>query len=121
MPIVTRNQRALAWALGIMALLAATAVTRHHLEMLDHSPGGEFLTWRHAILQEAPHYVFWALAIPIVFLFADRVARRRWPWPQLLLAHVTFALSVVAARHRRAIALVRDEGRGDGSPLDLPD
>ncbi len=95
MPIVTRNQRALAWAFGIVALLAAMAVTRHHLQMMDHSPGGEYLTWRHAFFQEAPHYVFWALAIPIVFLFVDPVARRRWGWPRMLLAHVAFALAVV--------------------------
>src|SRR6266540_3799704 len=92
---LTRNQRALAWALGIMALLAAVAVTRHHLEMIDHSPGGHYLTWRHAIHQEAPDYVFWALAIPIVYLVVDRVARRRWGWPRTLLAHAMFALAVV--------------------------
>ena len=89
------NRRALAWALGIMALLAGVAVTRHHLEMLDHSPGGHYLTWRHAIFQQAPDYVFWALAIPLVYLFVDRVARRRWGWPRTLLAHVGFALVVV--------------------------
>jgi len=94
-PTVTRNQRALAWALGIVALLAAVAVTRHHLQMLDHSPGGEYLTWRHAFFQEAPDYVFWALAIPVVFLFVDRVARLHWAWPRILLAHVAFALSMV--------------------------
>ena len=92
---LARNRRALAWALGIMALLAAVAVTRHHLEMIDHSPGGHYLTWRHAIHQEAPDYVFWALAIPIVYLFVDRVARRQWGWPRTVLAHAMFALAMV--------------------------
>ncbi len=94
---LTRNQRALAWALGIMALLAAVAVTRHHLEMMDHSPGGHYLTWGHAISQQAPDYVLWALAIPLVYLFVDRVARRRWGWPWTVLAHAAFALVVVLA------------------------
>jgi sensor histidine kinase YesM len=91
----TRNRRALAWALAIMALLGAVAVTRHHVDMMDHSPGGHYLTWGHAIFQEAPDYVFWALAIPVVFLFVDRVARRRWRWPRTVLAHAAFALVVV--------------------------
>jgi len=94
---LTRNQRALAWALGIMALLAAVAVTRHHLEMMDHSPGGHYLTWGHAISQQAPDYILWALAIPLVYLFVDRVARRRWGWPRTVLAHAAFALVVVLA------------------------
>src|SRR6266850_1389486 len=99
MPTVTltRNQRALAWALGIMALLAAVAVTRHHLEMMDHSPGGHYLTWGHAISQQAPDYILWALTIPLVYLFVDRVARRRWVWPRTVLAHAAFALVVALA------------------------
>src|SRR5258706_13188256 len=93
MPTVTltRNQRALAWALGIMALLAAVAVTRHHIEMMDHSPGGHYLTWGHAISQQAPDYILWALTIPLVYLFVDRVARRRWGWRRTWLAHPPFA------------------------------
>jgi len=99
MPTVTltRNQRALAWALGIMALLAAVAVTRHHLEMMDHSPGGHYLTWGHAISQQAPDYILWALTIPLVYLFVDRVARRRWGWPRTVLTHAAFALVVALA------------------------
>lgn len=63
--------------------------------MIDHSPGGHYLTWGHAIHQEAPDYVFWALAIPLVYRFVDRVARRRWGWPRTLLAHAMFALAMV--------------------------
>lgn len=79
-----------------MALLAATAVTRHHLQMIEHYPSGhDYLTWGHAIFQEAPHYVFWGLAIPFIYLFVDRVARRRWSLARTLLAHGAFALGVV--------------------------
>jgi hypothetical protein len=78
-----------------MALLAGVAVTRHHFEMMDHSPGGHYLTWRHAIYQAAPDYIFWALAIPVLYVFVDWVARRRWGWPRTVLAHAVFALAVV--------------------------
>jgi signal transduction histidine kinase len=96
MPDHRRNWRALAVALGIMGLIAAMAVTRHHLQMVEHYPTGhEYLTWGHAMFQEAPHYVFWALAIPLIFVFADRVARRRWSVSRTVLAHAMFALVVV--------------------------
>jgi anti-sigma regulatory factor (Ser/Thr protein kinase) len=85
------NVRALAWALGIMALLGGMATTRHHLQMMDGHLGGDYATWQHAMAQELPHWIFWALAIPIVYLFVDRVARRRWGKAQAVAAHVAFA------------------------------
>lgn len=94
-PERTRNRRALAWALGIMALLGAMATTRHHLQMIETSPGGHFLTWGHALYQEAPHYAFWALVIPLVYLFVAGVARRRSGWPRAVLAHAAFALGAI--------------------------
>ncbi|HWC74179.1 MAG TPA: histidine kinase [Gemmatimonadales bacterium] len=87
----SRNWRALAWALGIMALLGAVATTRHHMQMIESSLHGDFLTWRHALYQEAPHWVFWALAIPLVYLVVDRLARHHWSWPATVFAHVAFA------------------------------
>src|SRR5690349_10973521 len=86
-----RNWRALACAFGVMGLLAAMAITRHHMQMMDSSLGGEYLTWRHAVLQELPHWLFWAVAIPVVYLFVAHVARRRWSWPRAVLAHIAFA------------------------------
>ncbi len=90
-----RTWRALAGAMGIIALFGAMATARHHAEMLQNSPGGEYLTWRHALLQEAPAYLFWALAIPIVYLFVAWLARRGWSWPVMLLAHAGFATLVL--------------------------
>lgn len=78
-----------------MALLAAMATTGHHFQMLEHEQEAHYLTWRHAILQEAPHFVFWALAIPIVYLFVDRMARRSPSWPVTVLAHAAVAVVVV--------------------------
>src|SRR5580765_631656 len=85
------NVRALAWALGIMALLGGMATTRHHLQMMDGHLGGAYATWQHAMSQELPHWIFWALAIPIVYLFVDRVARQRGGRLQVVAAHVAFA------------------------------
>jgi len=86
-----RNWRALALAMGIMLLLAAVASTRHHLLMMAGSMDPEHLTWWHAISLEAPFWITWALAIPVVFLFVDFVARRGWSWSWALLAHGAFA------------------------------
>jgi two-component system LytT family sensor kinase len=86
----TRNWQALACALGLMALLGAIAVTRHHMQMLDSSMDVYHLTWRHAFSQEAAPWVFWSLAIPFVYLFVRALAQRHWSWPRMLLAHVAF-------------------------------
>lgn len=75
-----------------MALLGAVAITRHHIQMMDGSRSGPYLTWGHAFYQESGHWLFWALVIPIAYLFVARVARAGWGWPQTLLAHVAFAL-----------------------------
>lgn len=88
----SRNWRALAWALGIMSLLGAMAITRHHLQMIDGSMSHEYLTWRHAFMQEAPQWIFWALAIPFVYLFVRALAQRHWGWPRVLAAHAGFLL-----------------------------
>jgi anti-sigma regulatory factor (Ser/Thr protein kinase) len=98
-----------------MALLGAMATTRHHLEMVDHSPGGEYLTWRHALRQEASHWIFWALALPVVYLFVARVARRRWTWPRTLGAHVAFASGVLLlATAFQAVWFSKDFGAAFG-------
>ena len=91
----SRNWRALAWAVGVMALLGAVATTRHHLQMMGASLGGDYLTVRHALGQEMPHWVFWALMIAIVYLFVDRVARRGWTWAPTVLVHFAFAAVAV--------------------------
>src|ERR1043166_731892 len=91
-----RNRRALAWAMGIMLLLAAIASTRHHLQMLSGSMDPEHLTWWHAISMEAPFWITWALAIPIVYLFVDLVAGRGWGWGPTLLAHGLFAAGALS-------------------------
>ena len=75
-----RNVRALAWGVGVMVLLTAMAMTRHHFQMMSGSMGGEYLTWRHAFVQEAPHWIFWALALPVIYLFVERIAQRGWSW-----------------------------------------
>src|SRR5882762_3879451 len=90
-----RNRRALAWALGIMALLGAMATTRHHFEMMDSSMGGEYLTWRHAFSQEGPRWIVWALAIPLIYAFVDGVARRGWNRAPAVFAHLAFATLVI--------------------------
>jgi signal transduction histidine kinase len=87
----SRNWRALAWAWGIMGLIAAMATTRHHLQMLEGSHRPDYYTWGHAVFQEASHWLFWALAIPFVYLFTRQLVRRHWSWPLTLLAHVAFA------------------------------
>src|SRR2546423_14371634 len=92
----SRNWRALAWAMGIMLLLGAMATTRHHFKMLDGSLGGEYRTWLHAFRQEGPHWIIWALAIPVISFFVARLARRHWSWPGMLLAHVAFASLAIA-------------------------
>ncbi len=89
------NLRALAWALGVMALLTAMAMTRHHFQMMSGSMDDEHLTWRHAFAQEAPHWIFWALALPVVYLFVDRVARRGWSWGPTVFAHLAFAAVMI--------------------------
>jgi two-component system LytT family sensor kinase len=91
----SRNWRALGWAVGLMVLLGAMATTRHHLEMVEHSPGGQYLTWGHAIRQEGAHWLFWALAIPGVYLFVKRLALYHWNWPRAVLAHAAFATMVL--------------------------
>jgi len=85
-----RNWRALACAVGVMGLLAAVTITGHHMQMMHASPGGEYLTWRHAVYQELPHWLFWAAAIPVVYLFVAWLARRRWSLPATSLAHFAF-------------------------------
>jgi hypothetical protein len=90
-----RNRRALAWAIGIMLLFGAMATTRHHFEMMDGSMGGEYLTWRHAFGMEAPRWILWALAIPLIYTFVDRVARRGWSWAPAVFAHLAFAVLVI--------------------------
>jgi hypothetical protein len=92
----SRNLRALAWALGIMALLGAMATTRHHVQMIGGEMHGEYLTWRHAMSQELPHWFSWALTIPLVYIFVDQLARRRWGWPQVVAAHFGFAAVIFA-------------------------
>src|SRR2546423_15715988 len=89
------NLRALAWAAGIMALLAAMAMTRHHFQMMSGSMGGEYLTWRHAFAQEAPHWIFWALVLPVVYLFVDRVAPRGWSWGSTGVVHLAVAAGMI--------------------------
>lgn len=79
-----------------MALIAAMATTRHHYQMVDSSLHGDFLTWRHAMSQEVPHWLFWALAIPFVYLLVDQLARRRRGWVPAVLAHVAFATATIA-------------------------
>ena len=91
-----QNRRALACAVGGMALLGAVATTRHHFQMMNGAMGGEYLTWRHAVIQEAPYWIFWGLAIPFVYLVVDRVARRGWSLAPTLLAHVAFAALAIA-------------------------
>ena len=78
-----------------MGLLAAMAMTRHHFQMINGSMDDEHLTWRHAFVQEAPHWIFWALALPVVYLFVDRVARRGWTWAPAVLAHLAFACVMI--------------------------
>lgn len=90
-PDRSANLRALAWGVGIMALLTAMAMTRHHLQMMNGSMDHEHLTWWHAFQQEAPHWIFWALALPVVYLFVDRVMQRGWSWPPIVFAHLAFA------------------------------
>ena len=87
----SRNLRALAWALGIIAALGAMSVTRHHIAMMNGHLGGDYLTWGHAFRQEGPVWIFWGLAVPVVFLFVAWVARQHWSWPATLGAHVVFA------------------------------
>ena len=97
-----RNWRALACGVGVMGLLAAVTVTGHHMQMMHASLGGEYLTWRHAFFQEAPHWIVWALTIPVVYVFVDRVARRGWGWGPTVLAHLAFAavaMVVATAAH----------------------
>jgi two-component system, LytTR family, sensor kinase len=91
----SRNWRALACALGVMALLGAVAITRHHIQMMDGTRSGPYLTWGHAFYQESGHWLFWALVIPIAYLFVARVARAGWGWPQTLLAHLAFAIVAI--------------------------
>ena len=79
-----------------MLLLAAIASTRHHLQMLSGSMDPEHLTWWHAISMEAPFWITWALAIPIVYLFVDLVAGRGWGWGPTLLAHGLFAAGALS-------------------------
>ncbi len=78
-----------------MVLLGAMATTRHHFEMMDSAMGGEYLTWRHAFSQEAPRWILWALVIPLIYAFVDRVARRGWTWAPAVFAHLTFAALVI--------------------------
>ncbi len=80
-----------------MALLGAVAATRHHLQMASGSLGGEYLTWRHAVLQEAPYWIFWALAIPIIYVVVVGLARRGWKRTPTISAHLTFAALAIAA------------------------
>ncbi len=75
-----------------MALLGAIAITRHHMQMMDHSMNDYHLTWRHAFLEEAAPWIFWSLAIPFVYLFVRALAQRHWGWPRVLLAHVAFLM-----------------------------
>jgi len=91
-----RNWRALAWALGIIALFGATAITRHHFQMMEQMERPDYLTWGHAFYQEAPHWLFWAVALPFIYLFVQWVARRHWSWPPTVLAHLGFALVMIA-------------------------
>lgn len=90
-----RNGRALAWALGIIALLGAVAITRHHFQMMDQMERPDYLTWGHAFYQEAPHWLFWAIALPFVYLFVAWVARQHLGWPLTILAHVVFGALVI--------------------------
>jgi len=78
-----------------MALLGAVAITRHHIQMTDGTRSGPYLTWGHAFYQESGHWLFWALVIPIAYLFVARVARAGWGWPQTLLAHIAFAILAI--------------------------
>ena len=87
---MTRNWRALAWALGTMALFAAMAITRHHFQMMEQREQPSYLTWGHAFYQEAPHWVFWAAAIPVVYFVVAWIARRHLGWPRTVLAHLAF-------------------------------
>lgn len=95
-----------------MALLGAMAVTRHHFQMIDGSMHGEYLTWRHAFMQEAPQWIFWALAIPFVYLFVRALARRHWSWPRVLAAHVAF-LTLAMALDSAFRAVWYDKGFGE--------
>ncbi|HKA58668.1 MAG TPA: histidine kinase [Gemmatimonadales bacterium] len=91
-----RNWRALAWALGVIAFVSAMATTRHHFEMIDHSAGGAYLTWGHAFEQEGAHWLFWAVAIPVVYLFVKWLVQRHWRWGWAVLAHLAFAIVTLA-------------------------
>jgi len=87
-----------------MALIAAIATTRHHYQMMDSSLHGDFLTWRHAMSQEAPHWLVWSLAIPLVYLLVDQLSRLRWTWVPTVLAHAAFAgLAIALATALHAI------------------
>ena len=81
--------------MGVMALLGAVAITRHHIQMMDGTHPGAYLTWGHAFYQEAGHWLFWAFVIPIAYLFVARVARAGGGWPQTLLAHLGFAIVAI--------------------------
>ncbi|HKE91963.1 MAG TPA: histidine kinase [Gemmatimonadales bacterium] len=87
-----------------MALVGAVAATRHHFQMMSSAMDGEYLTWRHAVIQEAPYWIFWALAIPVVYLVVDGVARRGWTWAPTIFAHLAFgALAIATAAESHAL------------------
>src|SRR6185312_1356356 len=41
-------------------------------------------------------WVFWGLLIPVMYLFAVRVARRRWSWARTVAAHAALATLLIA-------------------------
>jgi two-component system, LytTR family, sensor kinase len=113
MPLTrTRSWHALAWALGIMALLGATAITRHHFQMMETSPRPDYHTWGHAFHEEAPHWLFWAIAIPFIYMVVDWVARRHWGWARTVLAHAVFAAFTIVLGTLLRVVWFRETGFG---------
>jgi signal transduction histidine kinase len=80
---------------GVTTLVSIVAVTRHHFQMMEGNRPPSYLTWPHAIVQEVPYYVLWALAVPLVLWFVRRLARASWPLAATIAAHLAFAAIVI--------------------------